>query len=265
MLPRTRNYDDLIIPLLRRMINLEELKLYLSILRVNSTYIDGIQLYDEIIIYMPRLNKFYLSIDTCVVNTNVKIDLPSNEDIQHSFIGRRYGQVGSDVHSIAIKKGISRCHIYSLPYQFKHFDYLNNSFKGGLFDKVRSLLMLDSRPFEHNFFKVISQSFPFLQTLRILNSKPQQNKQQSSTILFPHLILLDLATAHVDYAEQFLFNKNTHLPRLLNLSIGYESLAMVTNNFTNDAARLNCAKLTNLDIEKPFVRSKNFHQYFPFL
>jgi hypothetical protein len=247
------------------MINLEKLKLYLSILRFNSTYVDGIQLYDEIIIYMSRLKKLYFSIDTCVMNNNIKIDLSSNKDIQHSFIGRRYGQVGSDVYSIAIEKGISRCHIYSLPYQFQQFYYLNNSFKGGIFNKVRFLLMVDSRPFEHNFFKVISQDFPFLKRLCILNYKPQQNKQQSSTIIFPHLILLDLATSDVDYAEQFLFDKNTHLPRLLNLSIGYELLAMVTNNFTNDAARLNCAKLTNLEIKEPFVRPKNFHQYFPLL
>jgi hypothetical protein len=89
------------------MINLEKLKLYLSILRVNSTYIDSTQLYDEILIYMPRLKKLYFSIDTGVLNKNIKIDLPSNEDIQHSFIERRYGQVGSDIHPTAIEKDIS--------------------------------------------------------------------------------------------------------------------------------------------------------------
>jgi hypothetical protein len=97
------------------MINLEELILYLSILRFNSTYVDGIQLYDEILIYMPQLKKFYFSIEACVFNKYIKIDLSSNEDIQDSFIERGYGPVGSYIHSLAIEKGISRCHIYSIP------------------------------------------------------------------------------------------------------------------------------------------------------
>jgi hypothetical protein len=78
-------------------------------------------------------------------------------------------------------------------------------------------------------------------------------------------MLLKLETAHVDYAEQFLLEKNTYLPRLMNLNIGFESLAMVTNNFTNDAARINCAKLKCLNIDEPFVRPENFHQFFPLL
>jgi hypothetical protein len=121
--------------------------------------------------------------------------------------------------------------------------------------------MADRRPFEHNFFKVISQDFPFLKGLSIFNNQSQQNKQQSSTsIIFPHLICLYLVRAHWNYAEQFLFNRNTHLPSLLNLSIDYEPLAIVTNNFTNDAARFNCVKLRNPTIFEPFVRPKNFDE-----
>jgi hypothetical protein len=47
-------------------------------------------------------------------------------------------------------------HVYSLPYQFEYFLHLNNSFQGGMFDKVQYLLMTDGRPFEHNLFKLIS-------------------------------------------------------------------------------------------------------------
>jgi hypothetical protein len=83
-------YDNLVIPLLRRMINLEKLILFLSILRVDSTYVDGIQLYDDILVYMPHLNKFTFNIDAGVLCKNTKIALQSNEDIQRSFIGRRY-------------------------------------------------------------------------------------------------------------------------------------------------------------------------------
>ncbi|CAF4770755.1 unnamed protein product, partial [Rotaria sp. Silwood2] len=138
----TMAYDNLIISLLRRMINLEELKLFLSVVRFDSTYIDGIQLQDEVLIYMPRLKKFTFSIDTNLFNNNIKIDLRSNEEIQRSFIGREYGQIGSDVQTIVMKnKGI--CHVYSLPYQFEDFYRLNNSFQGGMFDKVRCLIMTD--------------------------------------------------------------------------------------------------------------------------
>ena len=62
--PGVVSYDNLIIPLLRRMINLEELILFLSIIRADKNYIDGDQLYDDILVYMPRINKFTFNIET---------------------------------------------------------------------------------------------------------------------------------------------------------------------------------------------------------
>ncbi|CAF3418700.1 unnamed protein product [Rotaria socialis] len=270
----THDYDEQIIPLLRRMINLEELILFLSVIRVESTFIGGIELNHQVLTNMPHLNKFVFSINTGVLIKNNKIDVPSNEDIQHSFIGREYGQVGSYVHfeprrpidefSVNKVKAVVKSHIYSLPYQFERFLHLNNSFQGGMFIKVRCLTMTDTYPFEHQLFKIISDDFPFLKELNINNVKPQKEKQHSSTLInFPHLNLLNLFEAHVDYAEQFLVDTNTHLPCLLDLCIEYESLVMVTNNFTNDTTRLYCAKLKVLHIDKPFVRSKHFDEYFP--
>ncbi|CAF4098336.1 unnamed protein product [Adineta steineri] len=81
-------------------------------------------------------------------------------------------------------------------------------------------------------------------------------------------LILDLSiirSAHADYAEQFLIDKYCHLPCLLNLDIDYESLVLVTNNFTNDAIHLTCSKLTNLRINEPLVPPKTFYQYFPLL
>ncbi|CAF3747404.1 unnamed protein product [Rotaria sp. Silwood1] len=46
-------YDDLIVPLLHQMSNLEELTLFLIIKRFKLADIDGIQLYDQILIHMP--------------------------------------------------------------------------------------------------------------------------------------------------------------------------------------------------------------------
>ncbi|CAF4096539.1 unnamed protein product [Rotaria sp. Silwood2] len=162
----TCNYDDEIIPLLHRMINLEELMSYLAIIRVDLPYIDGAHLYEDIQIHMPRLNKLTFSINTAVVKINISINFPSNEDIQRSFIERGYQQVGSYVDS-TVTEGEGRCHVYSLPYQFETFLHLNNSFQGGMFNKVRHVTMTDDRPFEHKFFKIISQDFPFLTTLSI--------------------------------------------------------------------------------------------------
>ncbi|CAF4894037.1 unnamed protein product [Rotaria socialis] len=69
----TFHYEDQIVPLLCRMINLKELTLFVSVLP---------------------------SINTTVVNEdkNIKVHLPSNEDIQRSFIGKGYKQVSSYVH-----------------------------------------------------------------------------------------------------------------------------------------------------------------------
>ncbi|CAF0937632.1 unnamed protein product [Rotaria sordida] len=252
------------VPLFRRMPNLEELTLFLFVKRINSTYIDGIHLNNEILIHMPRLNKFTFSITTLACNRQSNIILPSNDDIQRSFIERRCQQIGSyaDDNTMKIR---ARCHIYSLPYQFHMFHNVTNSFKGGIFNKVRSVIIIDDiRPFEHEFFQIISQSFPFLETLSIQNDEPQKYKTNSFTfITFPHLAVLNLELAHIDYVEQFLFERKTRLPCLLHLTIQYESLVMITNNFTNDPTRLNFTQLKNLVTDKSFIRPENFHSYFP--
>jgi hypothetical protein len=144
---------------------------------------------------------------------------------------------------------------------------MNNSFQSGRFDKVRLLLMEDVRPFEHNLFKIISQDFPFLQTLIILNDKPQKYEQHHSSTLitFNHLFKLELMSVHPDYVIQFLSDKNTRLPCLTNLIIQYETLVTTTNNFTNDTKRLNCAKIKFLNTYRLFVGTENFHSYFPSL
>jgi len=246
------------------MSNLEELTLYLSIKRIESTYIDGTHLYDEILIHMPQLNKFRFSINTLVFNKDIRINLPSNNDIQHSFFKRGYQQIDSYTHNESTEIG-STCHIYSLPYQFDKFYNMNCHFQGGIFDKVWCVMMTErEHSFEHKLFQIISHSFPFLQTLIICNYEPQKRKQHSSTIItFPHLLTLDLQRANADYGAQFLCDTKIHLPCLLNLKIIYESLVMITNNFTNDLTRLTCAPLQSLIIYGSYVPPENFHTYFP--
>ncbi|CAF4418142.1 unnamed protein product [Rotaria socialis] len=227
--PHILLYDSLIVPLLRRMINLENLILYLSRIRNNKNYIDD--------------------------KKNDGIVFSSNEDIQHSFRRKEYGLVGSYVETFTTSIEY-KCYSNSMPYHFK----------SGMFGNVQSLIMTDIYPFEHNFFNIISQSFPLLKELHIINEKPQKNKQQTMPlIVFSHLIDLNLFCAHADYAEQFLVNKHCYLPCLLNINICYEPLTLVTNNFTNDATRLTCSKLTSVCIKEPFVSPETFSKYFPLL
>ena len=247
------------------MTNLEELYLFVSVMRLNSTYVDGIQLYDQFLLHMPELREFAFNIRTIVFNDNPAIELPSNEDIQRSFVGRIHGPVASHIDTTSTSNR-KECHIYSLPYAFDCFVNLTNSFQGGIFDKVRYLKMNDSNPFEFDFFRLISQNFPALKFLYISNSYPQKIKQHLSTsIAFPHLTFLNLADAHVDYAEQFLLTKNAYVPRLVNLHIKYKSLAAITNNFTNEVTQFNFTTVKRLDTCDSSVHLENCHLYFPLL
>ena len=219
------------------MSNITELTLFLSILRYESTYIIGTHLYNDFLIYMPQLNKFNFNIQTLLMNNDIDIVLPSNNDILKSFIDIGYRQVDFYADDKFISNR-ANCHVYSIPYHFDNFIYMTSRFQGGMFNKVRLLVMLDIRPFENELFKIISQDFPSLQRLSIYNLKAQQNKHNSHIfITFPHLCRLDLAHAHIDYGVQFLFDINASLPRLTYLFIQYETLATITEGFTNDAAR----------------------------
>ncbi|CAF0901573.1 unnamed protein product [Rotaria sordida] len=267
----TSCYDTEVVPLLRRMLNLEELTLFLSVVRSKSTYIDGNQLYDKVLNYMSQLNKFIFNIHTrimndFIINNNIKIDLPSNDDIRNSFIKRGFKSIDTCADDKLINNR-GNCHVYSLPYQFNEFLFMNSCFQGGKFDKVRLLTMFDIRPFEHELFKIISQDFPFLQQLHICNNHRQINEHHHSSTLitFNYLFKLHLYAVHKDYVIQFLSDKNTRLPCLTNLIIEYKTLVAVTNNFTNDATRLNCSKIKYLVTYEPFVRSQNFVAYFPSL
>ena len=158
------------------MINLEELILYLTVIRHDSTYVNGVNLYNEILIYMSQLNKFTFSIDSYVANESIVTNFSSNEDIQKSFIRTRDGQVDSYLSDTSMNDH-RRCHVYSLPYGFEYFIRLENSFSGGICHKVRYLMMQDKRPFEHQFFQFLSQCFPCLEYLYVYNDKPQKRSK----------------------------------------------------------------------------------------
>ncbi len=96
------------------------------------------------------------------------LELPTNEDIQRSFIGRGYQEVASyaQIYSPNTK---GKCYMYLLPYEFEYFYDLANYFQGGMFHKVRYLTIDDDfTAFEHKLFQLISQDFSFYRMLKYI-------------------------------------------------------------------------------------------------
>ena len=261
----TTVYDTFIVPLLRGMVNLDELQLYLRVVRYNSTYIDGNQLYDQFLVYMTKLKKFTFDINTKVVNENADSQLPSNEDIEQSFFGKGYSQVISYVNRYS-SRWVGECHFYSYPYDFEYYFDLNNTYQSGMFHKVQQLTMNGVTSFECKLFQQISKDFPFLKYLYIKNGCAMKQKPHlSEPMTFSYLRYVNLRDAHRNYASLLLLKKNCHLPRLAHLSIRQESLKKITKNFTIRALYFNFDELNTLDVGQSFVRPTNFHVYFPLL
>ncbi|CAF0903123.1 unnamed protein product [Rotaria sordida] len=140
----TLAYDELIVPLLHRMFNLEKLDLYLAICCKNAL-IDGNNLKKNIINRMPKLNKFTFNIRS-TVRLNNQINLPSNEDIQYTFNHFPNNQIISCVDYFSeIKQG--QCHIYSYPYEWKAYHKITNNFPGGISKYAREVSLFDEQPF----------------------------------------------------------------------------------------------------------------------
>ncbi|CAF5082778.1 unnamed protein product, partial [Rotaria sp. Silwood1] len=204
----THYYDELIVPFLQRMSNLEKLCLNLVVCAKN-TFVDGIELKQNIINHMARLQKFEFYICSGISLHN-QMHLQSKEDIQHTFRDFKDDQVISYVDYF---QQYGLCHIYLYPEQLKYYYTVTNNFPGGLFTCVRTISLHDEHPFEHEFFLRIQKSFPFMKKLSLNNFKPQNNKlcresqndnQDFSIINYPYLTILTLYDAHDDYIEEFL-------------------------------------------------------------
>ncbi len=253
------------------MICLEKLTLCLSVLR-RSTYVDGFHFKNKIFIHMPQLRTFDFEITTSILSIE-QANQKSNHELQNTFIGERYDQVISYIDYDPF--GGAESHIFSLPYTMGEELHLSSNFPGGLLSNVRSLLLMDQHhSFEHQFFMKIAQSFPCLTDLSIINQEPQRSKRLNqsdensprlSIIEFSRLNNLTLFFSHIDYSEQFLVEINTRLPQLVHLFISYEHLENVTENFTRDATRRNCAQLNYIQFHQSIVFSESFYLYFPSL
>jgi hypothetical protein len=247
--------------------NLEELTLYLDI-EDRTTFVDGNHLHNDILIHMPRLHKFIFYINTMSPVDNI-VHYFSDNDIQKTFINTGYEQVGSivdylryDYTNDSILCAI--CHIFSLPFAFNRLHMLGNRYPTMIFDHVTFLIVQDYIPFKPNFFVQIARCFPLLRCLHISNYNSNHD-QSYSIVEYSHLTTLDVLCAHIDYIELFLHESRTRLPQLMKLTISYNELQTVTNNFTRDATRLNCIKINRLSINQIMARPKDLYDYFPSL
>ena len=169
----TKEYDSQVVPLLRRMVYLEELTLRLTV-NDRSTFIDSTQLNNEILIDLSRLQTLTFNI---VTFTGV-INGPNRQTIdgiQHTFYNGKLHQFMCYIDHYP--RGKARSHIYSLPYILNDLFDISSNFPGGSFAGVHDVSLVDIYcAFEHDFFVQITCCFPLLARLFILNIRPQKYK-----------------------------------------------------------------------------------------
>lgn len=251
------------------MLNLEELDLNLKLDR-SEGFIDGNHFKENIICYMPRLKilKFNIRIfnDFCK-----QINLPSNKDIQNTFKDLTHIQ-GISYVGFCRKKQFRYFHIYSYPYTKKYYDNISNNFPSGSFNSVRGVSLYDEQPFEYEFFLRIQKAFPCMKELTVINNKPQKNRlyikskndnQDLLIIKFPNLTRLTLVEAHDDYVELFLVDTIMHFTHTVTLTVDYETIKRVTNDFTRNETRINCTKLRYLRLFGVPEITKHIKDYCP--
>ncbi|UJR29813.1 hypothetical protein I4U23_017357 [Adineta vaga] len=267
---KIHDFDEVIVSLLRRMLNSEELHLNIRV-KCYEKFIDGYKLKNDILIHMPRLHKFIFNIFS-ILNHCDQTNFPSNEHIEKTFEYFYDEKVITCIDHFE-EGGYSQCHIYSYPYKSKVYNNITNNFQGGLFTNVTEVLLYDEHPFEYEFLLQISKSFPFMKELTLRNSKSLNNKQLRklnknneilSIIGYPNLKRLDLTDAHVDYVELFLFDRKIALPNNLHLCVEYRSLENVTYNFTRYTRPNNCEKLTDLYFYPADQISERIKRYFSY-
>jgi hypothetical protein len=252
------------------MLHLEELTLYLCI-ENRSTFIDGTHLHNEIITHMPQLHtfNFYISMRNEIIDSTIRL---SNNDIQRTFTNRIFEQVVCIVEYLKNFNVI--CKVFSLPFIFDRLERLSNNFPSIIFKNVTYLMLLDKIEFEHEFFVRLARAFPLLRYLIINNLRPPfwifrklpPDDYYSPIVEYPHLISLDLSLANSYYVDQFLNEKKTNLPRLTKLNVPDGTLERVTENFTRNETRRNCAKVKHLIVKNFSIGfSEDVYRYFPSL
>ncbi|CAF4766952.1 unnamed protein product [Rotaria sp. Silwood2] len=94
--------------------------------------------------------------------------------------------------------------------------------------------------------------------------KPQNDKKLNLPIIeYPHLIILDLTEAHLDYIELFLLDTKMRVSNNISLIVIYQALRNVTEKFTKNSTRINGEKLHRLSLLGKYRIPKYVKEYFP--
>ncbi|CAF1116750.1 unnamed protein product [Rotaria sordida] len=260
-----RNFDGYkkcFVPLLQRLSNVKFLTLLLAIGETGKTpnhFIDGYDLENDIIAYMPHLCQFNFHIRSILENApHVELDT-----IRQSFFRQQSVNCAVDYFN----NNYGQCQICSLPFIGTRLDFISNRFP--LFDitntfcMVTTLLLFDDiEPFESIFFERLAQALPHLRTLEIINKLEQKDKIRTTTnnLKFSHLTTLILFDIHMNYAEQLL--SRTYLPSLNELAIRNDILLAIINQ-NQHQTRDNCSRVERLQTSEPLYNSVNVQNYFP--
>ena len=191
-------------------------------------------------------------------------------EMKQTFLNRKYKQI---LNILPTRVNRSTYHVFTLPFQFVKLMLIGSELPDIKFDCVTELSIEEVVPFQNKFFVRISKCFPMLKHFSVSNSSSilsnqttaDENISRDSIIEYPHLISFDLFRTCTQIIDQFLNENKTHLPRLGHLTIQYEDLRNVTQDFTREATRYNCANVTKLTTYREMVGSKQFHLYFPLL
>ncbi|CAF3562076.1 unnamed protein product [Rotaria socialis] len=258
------DYENLFLPVLQRLSNVEYLILLLAIEFKRNTpkhFIDGFDLDKDIISYMPHLCQFHFHIRSILPNaSHVEIDT-----IRQTFMKQ---QQPVDCAIDYFNNNHGQCQIYSLPFIGTRLDFVSNRFPlfdtNKTFSMVTKLLLFDDiQPFESAFFERVSRTLPHLKTLDIMNELEQQEKIETTTnnLEFTHLTTLILFDIHLDYAEQLLCR--SHLPSLIELAIDSNILLKIIAQ-DQQQAKGNCSRIGTLLTSHPFYHSiDTLRNFFP--
>ncbi|CAF1300487.1 unnamed protein product [Rotaria magnacalcarata] len=258
-----RDYETLVLAL-QRLSNVEYLTLLLAIdceeIRPHH-FIDGFDLEDDIISYMPHLRQFHFHIRSILKDaSHAELDT-----IRQSFVKQ---QQSIDFPIDYFDNNYGQCQIYSLPFIGTRLDFISNRFPlfdtNKTFSMVTNLVLFDDvQPFESDFFERLSRALPHLRTLDVVNELGQQENMKATTnnLEFTHLTTLILFDIHLDYAKQLLCR--THLPCLVELAIDNDILLTIIAQDQRQA-KDNCSRVETLRTSNPFYHSLDaLRSFFP--
>ena len=248
------------------MLHLEKLTFYLRIDR-QDVFTDPIDLINEFSMHMLRISSFnfYLSV------LNNKNDLArhlSNNDPKRNLTNKGYEEV---LDMVCDRVEGSVYQIFTVPFEFALLMSVGYIFPNIVFKYVIDLCINITVTYEHEFLLRVVQAFPMLKYLYICAftpfsygpRKPLINSQPHEPIEYRHLISLDIMRTDINYVEHFLNETHSHLPCLTELIVGYEDLRIITEDFTRETTRRNCANIRRLTNWRAIAGSKDYYDHFP--